>query len=606
MSEKQGTKIFALGGLEEIGKNTYVIETKKTIIVVDAGIKFANAQLLGFDSMIANYDYLKQNEHKIGALLITHGHEDHIGAIPFFLKHIKVNKIIASNLTTQLIIKKCSEHKDIRLPEIITYFDNDVVEVEDVKMEFFGVCHSIPDSYGVAFETPDGRILSTGDFRFDFATESQRTDLNKVVEIGAKGVDVLLCESTSVEVEGFSDSERKIIANLQEFISKAEGRVFLSTFASNLARLEQVIKFAKTINKKILLVGRSMETNIKISRKLGYLKLSDIDFISSKELNNYEDKEVLILLTGSQGEEQAALNNILAGRHARLSFKPSDTVILSSNPIPGNFAAVEEMINKLYRVGVNVIENHPDKKIHASGHATRGELQLMIKAVNPTYLFPIHGEYKMLKMMKLNAETIGMEEDKILIAKNGQVIRLNKHEATLTDEIIDTSPIFINGTELNNKAAELLKVREVLSKDGFVFIMIKYNAVKKYVISVTLSTRGSFFAKDAAFIVAKINAKIKDDINKYIKEQGWNMAEFEKIAKSVSNEFIWKFKKKNPYTEVYFMDVCEIQKQIDNKEFFSIKDKPDETMDDLDLDDDQLLMDEDDMLCIDDEDERMD
>lgn len=586
----KGTRVFALGGLEEIGKNTYIIETSKTIIIVDTGIKFASNDLLGFDSMIANFDYLKKNEHKIGAMIITHGHEDHIGAIPFYLRNLNVKKIIASNLSSQLIMKKCFEHKDIKMPELITYFDETKLKIKDVEIEFFSVCHSIPDSFGIYFNTPDGTILSTGDFRIDFATNSQQTDLNKIVEFGLRGVDLLLCESTSVEVEGFSDSEVKIIANIVDIIKNAKGRIFLSTFASNLSRIEQIIKFVKTINKKILLVGRSMEANVKISRKLGYLKMSDIDFISTKELANYQDNEIFVLLTGSQGEEQAALNNILNGKHARISFKPSDTVILSSNPIPGNFAQVEDMINKLYRVGMTVVENTPEKKIHASGHATRGELQLMLKSVNPKYLMPIHGEFKMLKTMKKNAHLVGFNEENVIIAKNGQVVELKKHVATLTDEIIDSEPIFINGNEMNKQAAKLLKIRQTLSKEGFVYVIVKYDSIKNIIYSVSFSTRGSFYAKDCNNLVSKINYSIKEEMIKYIKTNGFNQDELTEIVRKQGSDIIWKHKKKKPIINVCFVDINEINNMAKNEEFLVFKQN--NTMDFSD----DLIIDEDDLI----------
>ncbi|MDE5599680.1 MAG: ribonuclease J, partial [Ureaplasma sp.] len=289
---KNKTAIYALGGLEEIGKNTYVVETEKSMIVVDAGIKFANSTMPGFDALVANFDYLKEKEHKISALVITHGHEDHIGGIPYLLKLVKIKKIIASSLTAQLITKKVSEHKDIVCPEIVIFDKLEDIKLHDIKIEFFRVCHSIPDSFGVGIHTNDGLIVSTGDFRFDFATNADNTDLVKLMEISNKKVDVLLCESTSAEVPGFSESEKYIIKNIEEIIRNAKGRIFLSTFASNLSRIEQVLKYVKSLNKKILMLGRSMETNIKISRKLGYLKMTDLDFIISKERSNYPDDEI--------------------------------------------------------------------------------------------------------------------------------------------------------------------------------------------------------------------------------------------------------------------------------------------------------------------------
>ncbi|MDE6289383.1 MAG: ribonuclease J [Ureaplasma sp.] len=565
---KNKTAIYALGGLEEIGKNTYVVETEKSMIVVDAGIKFANSTMPGFDALVANFDYLKEKEHKISALVITHGHEDHIGGIPYLLKLVKIKKIIASSLTVQLITKKVSEHKDIVCPEIVIFDKLEDIKLHDIKIEFFRVCHSIPDSFGVGIHTNDGLIVSTGDFRFDFATNADNTDLVKLMEISNKKVDVLLCESTSAEVPGFSESEKYIIKNIEEIIRNAKGRIFLSTFASNLSRIEQVLKYVKSLNKKILMLGRSMETNIKISRKLGYLKMTDLDFIISKELSNYPDDEIFVILTGSQGEEAAALNAIANGKHPKIAFKPNDTVILSSNPIPGNFAQVEMLVNKLYKLGVNVVENNPDKKIHASGHATRSELQLMIKAINPKYIMPIHGEYKMLKALKQNAIDLGFDDKNILIAKNGQLVYLEKHKLSLSQDFVNAVPMFINSGELNSNAKELLETRELLSTDGFMLVSVRHSIEKSKLISISLTPRGTFLARESTNILTKIINEIKSKVNEYwTKHKDYTLDETSKIIQPIIKEYIWKFKRKTPLTFIEYINMDDVEKIVKQKDF---------------------------------------
>lgn len=512
------TYIYALGGLEEIGKNTYVIEYDDSLIVVDIGIKFVNETCLGFDALLANYSVLNEKQDKVKALVITHGHEDHIGAIVHLLRKVHIPKIIAPRLPVELIKKKLAEHKDItHIPEIIPYEDDCQFEIGKIKIDFFRVCHSIPDSFAVFFNTPNGNIVETGDFRFDFATDGDQTDLTKLISIGQRNVDVLLCESTSSEVPGFSESEKYIINNIIDYIKNAKGRIFVSTFASNLSRIESIIANAINMNKKIIILGKSMEANVKISRKLGYLKAKDTDFIQPKDANDYPDNQILVILTGSQGEANAALNMMAKGKHSKISLKPGDTVILSSNPIPGNYAQVEDMINALYKLGLIVHENTPEKKIHASGHATRSEQQLMIKGINAKYLVPIHGEYKMLKTLRKNAIDIGYKDENIIIVRNGDVLELNNHVLTTSNIRHPYEPIYINGKEVNSKTKEILDERNQISSDGIFNIIIVYNKDKNYISNPNINTRGCFFAKDCPQLTHKLSHYIKQELLKLIK-----------------------------------------------------------------------------------------
>ena len=569
-SNQKPTYIYALGGLEEIGKNTYVVEYDNDLVIVDAGIKFANDTLLGVDGMIANYEVLLEKQDKIRALVITHGHEDHIGGIPHILKKVKIPKIIAPQLSAKLIERKLSEYKNIYQPELITYFDYDSFKFGGITIDFFRVCHSIPDSFAVAFQTPNGNIVETGDFRFDFATEGDQTDLYKLMEISKRGVDVLLCESTSAEVPGFSESEKYIIKNIEDYIKSAKGRVFVSTFASNLSRIESIVAMGINLNRKIAILGKSMEANVKTSRKLGYLKAKDSDFVQAKDIASLPDDEVLVLLTGSQGEETAALNVMASQKHTKVSLKPSDTIILSSNPIPGNYAQVEEMINKLYKLGVTVYENHPDKKIHASGHATRSEQQLMIKSVDPVYIVPIHGEYKMLRTLRKNAMDLGYEKDKILIVKNGEVLQLLNHELTITNIQHEASPMFLNGLEINSDSGGLLKDRNVLSSEGIVNVVVTYSPKKKHVSNANIIIRGSFFAKESASLVHKITTSVKSEITDVMKKQEkFTEKDLERVAYDCAKQLVWKWKKKNPIIIVTFFNLDEISHLIKEKKYFN-------------------------------------
>lgn len=575
------TYIYALGGLDEIGKNSYVIEDNDSLVIVDAGIKFTNETYSGFNGMIANYESLLEKKDKIKALVITHGHEDHIGAIPHLLRQLPIKKIIAPALPVELIKKRLSEHKDIEPVEILSYSDDSMFQLGSIKIDFLRVCHSIPDAFAVVFETPNGKIVESGDFRFDFATDGDQTNLTKMMQIGMRGIDVLLCESTSSEVPGFSESEKYIIKNIEDYIKAAPGRVFVSTFSSNLSRIEEIIVIAINLNKKVAIMGKSMEANVKISRRLGYLKAKDSDFIQSKDIKNYPDNEVLVILTGSQGEPTAALNMMAQGKHSKISLKPNDTVILSSNPIPGNFAQVETLINNLYRHGVIVRENHPDKKIHSSGHATRSEQQLLIRGINSRYLVPIHGEYKMLKTLKKNATDLGYDEKDIIIVRNGDVLQLKDKKLThLVGVRKAYEPVLVNGVEVSAHTKQLLSERNQLSNDGIVNVVLQYSIKNSKVYDTTISTRGCFYASDNIQLLNRLLGSIKKEFNSSIKMDNFQFTdssinEIRKKLFEIVKTSIWRIKKKNPIICFDFVNIDEVKDLVSNNKFISIDTKND-------------------------------
>lgn len=312
---KEPTKIFALGGLEEIGKNMYGIEYKDDLIIIDCGIKFADNELLGIDGIIANFTYLHENAHKIKAVFITHGHEDHIGGIPYLLKEFNIPVIYAPKMASEFILRKLQEHKDAKPTKIEVYTDDTVVKTKHFKIDFYRVNHSIPDSFGICVQTPNGNIVESGDFRFDFQAKGEEFNLQKVAEIASRKVALFLSETTNAEIPGFSSSEENIYANINKIIKEAIGRVILTTFASNTTRINKVIEIALSLGRKICLLGKSMEANVAISRKVGYINMSDTDLVSSRDIKKYPDENIMILCTGSQGEELAALNMMARGKH---------------------------------------------------------------------------------------------------------------------------------------------------------------------------------------------------------------------------------------------------------------------------------------------------
>ncbi|MDE5767011.1 MAG: ribonuclease J [Malacoplasma sp.] len=550
------TYIFAVGGLDEVGKNSYAVEYNEETIMVDYGIKFASSDLLGINGIIANTAYFVENKRPIDMLLITHGHEDHIGGIPYLLQTTEVKKICAPVLATELIKRRLSEFKNLKYnPEIIPYEDNSVFKTKYFEIDFFRVCHSIPDSFGMCIKTPDGRIVSAGDYRYDFGKDTDDTNIHKLVEMSNRGIDVFLSESTNSDQPGFSISEDNIINNVETLIKNAKGRTFVATFASNLGRIEKIIERAIKLGRRVCIMGRSMESNIKTSKKLGYLKISETDFISAKEVASCKDNQVLIVLTGSQGEEMAALNQMAEGKYQKLSLKNTDTIIMSSNPIPGNFKSVETLVNKLYKQGVVLYTNSPNFRIHSSGHATIQELQMMFKILKPKYLIPIHGESKMLSAMKRNAKAIGIDPNNVFVLTNGLKVELKNHILNHTNNRIDAAPIYIDKKVASKSTTDLINKRKLLSEEGIfnVIVMVDFQA-KKVLKNPMLTTRGCFFAKDSSSLISKISFSIKDEVEKALNQGETSKQKITDLINKTVKFYVWKNKKKNPIVTTTIFD----------------------------------------------------
>lgn len=482
------TKIFALGGLGEVGKNMYCIMHNNEIIIIDAGVTFPQGDLVGIDYVIPDFTFLKQNESKIKALFITHGHEDHIGGIPFLLQTVNIPAIYVPNQALGLIRKKLNE-RNIKYKNIFVYTEKDRIKFKNMDAEFFRTTHSTPDSHGIAVNTPNGTVVSTGDFKFDFTPIGPMANLHKMAEIGKRGVSLLLSDSTNALNEGMSMSESRVDEALSEIFNRHNGRIVVATFASNIYRLKHIIDTCKRNGRKIAIFGRSMETNIEISIQTGYIKNKDL-FVTPAEANRLPDNKVCLLCTGSQGEPLAALSRIANGTHRQIKLKDDDVVIFSSSPIPGNAISISRTINKLYLKGVKVYTNTSLSDIHTSGHGNSEELKLMLRLMNPKYFMPAHGEYRMLKAHADLAIECDVPKENTFVLSNGEVLSLYKGKIT-KDGIVQASDVYVDGNRIGDISNAVMKDRQVMASDGIVVVIANVDTNKNILLgNPNITTRG--------------------------------------------------------------------------------------------------------------------
>ena len=504
-------KVFALGGLGEVGKNMYVVECNEEIMIIDSGLLFPDSSY-GIEYMIPDYSYLKDNEDKIVGLFITHGHEDHIGGLPFLLSSVKIPKVYACGLAVGLIKNKFKDFANLSI-DITEFSDNSIYQYKNFEISFFRTNHSIPDSFGIAIKTRLGYILHTGDFKFDFTPIGRHADYHKLTSYAEKGVLLLLSDSTNVSVKNFSASERKISVNIQSIMSQIKGRVIISTFASNVYRVQQIVEASVACGRKVIVFGRSMEKTINVGQQLNYITAPQGTFITAKEFPHLPPEKITILSTGSQGEPLAALSRIADGVHRSIKIIPGDTIVFSSSAIPGNQESINRTINKLYRAGANVIVNSPLTDTHTSGHASSEELKLMIVLTKPKYFAPIHGEYAMqTRHVELACQT-GLEKVNCFVLENGEVLSINENGA-YTNYQVKSGDVFIDS---NNQAADgtIIKERKLLADDGMLSAIFTVSNGKQ-VNKPSIVSRGFIYMKNSETLVSNIAQKAEDTLNKYL------------------------------------------------------------------------------------------
>ena len=550
---KNKTRFVILGGLGEIGKNMYALEHEEEIIIIDAGISFAELTMLGIDYLVPDYTYLKENEKKIKALFITHGHEDHIGAIPILLQTIDLKNIYAPNQACELIKMKLLD-KNIRFDNLHSYQSDDVIKFKHFTVDFFRTTHSVPDSHGIRVKTPNGVIVTTGDFKFDFTPIGPMADLHKMARIGEEGVDLLISDSTNALNDGISTSESSVDAALNDiFDDEVNSRIIIATFASNIYRLKHIVETCYKHGRKICIFGRSMEANIEISIKGGYINHKEL-FISPEEANTLKPKEICILCTGSQGEPLAALSRIADLEHKHIKLRPDDVVIFSSSPIPGNASSISRTINKLYLQGVKVFTNTTISNIHTSGHANREELKLMIRLIKPKYMLPFHGEYRMLKSHADIANMCGIPKDHIFILDNGDSLMLDNGNITVGEKI-KMDEVYIDGNRVGEVATQVLRDRKIMASDGILVIVSNIDMKnKKLLTKPTIVTRGFIQVNENESLIKMLEMKASLLITSKLKEQT-NFQDIKSYLQTNINSYIMELTGRKPIILPIILDI---------------------------------------------------
>ncbi len=553
--KKSKLKIIPLGGLHEIGKNITVFEYENEIIVVDCGLSFPEDDMLGIDLVIPDITYLEKNVDKIKGLIITHGHEDHIGAVPYLLKKINI-PIYATRLTAGLIRNKLEEHKLLRSTKLNEVVQGQTIELgKNFKVEFIRSSHSIPDSVMLAITTPAGTVLHTGDFKVDYTPiDGKIMDFGRIAELGKEGILALMSDSTNAERKGFTMSERSVGEVFDKLFLHCTKRIVVATFASNVHRVQQIVNAAVKYDRKIAVCGRSMINMIETARELGYIECPENIFIDIDMISNYPDERLVIITTGSQGEPMSALTRMAAGDHRKVKITPNDLVIISATPIPGNEKFVSKVIDDLMQIGAEVVYSSLEA-IHVSGHACQEEQKLILALAKPKYFIPVHGEYRQLIAHSETAQSMGVEKDNIIMMSNGRILEINDEGAEFTSSV-QSGRVLVDGLGVGDVGNIVLRDRQHLSQDGLIVIVLTMDASTGEVVAgPDVISRGFVYVKESENLMDDVKSVVRHEIKKCEERGIRDWATIKSAARENLRDYIFMKTKRNPMIIPIIMEV---------------------------------------------------
>ena len=552
MSDNSKIKIIPLGGLEEIGMNMTAFEYNDGIIVVDCGLSFPSDDMLGIDCVIPDITFLKENIKKVKGFVITHGHEDHIGALPYVLKEINV-PVYATKLTMGIIEGKLKEHELLKAVKRKVVKFGQSIHLGDFRIEFIRTNHSIADAAALAIHTPEGIIVHTGDFKVDYTPVfGDAINLARFSELGKKGVLALMCDSTNALRPGFTPSERTVGKTFDHIFSEhTDGRIIIATFASNVDRVQQIINTACKYKRKVIVEGRSMVNIISVAREMGYLKLPENTLISIEEMDSYTDNQLVLITTGSQGESMAALSRMAASLHRKVHIKPSDTIVFSSTPIPGNEKAVTKVINELYQQGAEVIF----QDTHVSGHACQEEIKLMYALVKPKYSIPVHGEYQHLKEHGRLAENMGIPKENIFIMESGDVLALNKESAKVEGKV-PAGSVLVDGLGVGDVGNIVLRDRQNLAENGIIIVVLTLEKYTNQILAgPDIVTRGFVYVRESENLIENAKEVVTEALLDCLESKNVDWGKIKMVVKDSLGEYLWKTMKRSPMILPIIMEV---------------------------------------------------
>lgn len=550
-------KVIPLGGLHEVGKNITAFEYEDEILIVDCGVAFPEDDMLGIDLVIPDFSYLTQNKEKVLGVVITHGHEDHIGSLPYFLKELNV-PIYGTKLTIGLVETKLKEHNILNSVERNNVNAGDTIKLgKYFKVEFIRSTHSIADSVALAITTPAGVVVHTGDFKIDFTPiQGDMIDLQRFAELGRKGVLLLMCESTNVERQGYTMSERSVGGIIDKIFDDSESqRIMVATFSSNIDRIQQIVNSAVAHKRKVAVIGRSMTNVVKTASELGYLDIPKTTLIDIQEAKNFTDGQLVIIMTGSQGETMAALSRIALGEHRQVEVKPTDKIVVSASPIPGNEKSIYKVINELIKKGANVIYDGL-MDVHVSGHARQEEIKIMHSLVKPKYLMPIHGEYKMLQCHKNLACGLGMDKNNVFVMANGDVLELTRHSAKHIVNAVPSGQIFVDGLGVGDVGNIVLRDRRHLSQDGLMIVVVAMDKYSGEILSgPDIISRGFVYVRESEELMEEAKAVVNEALAKCERRNINEWAYIKTLIKDTLRDYLWQKTKRSPMILPIVMDI---------------------------------------------------